>query len=101
MTSQIDEIPEAMIDRLPTTYHRVLLARYATFSGGELQLATMNLVLSFRKNYDMLFPPLNAPTIVLQYIRELALPCPLKPLDYLGILSSDTNRLHSGNLCLR
>lgn len=63
-----------MRDRLPAPYQRTLRARYAVFKGGELHRAVMNLAISYRKNYDITFPPLNTPTIVLQYLRELALP---------------------------
>lgn len=70
----IDEIPHNMRDRLPASYQKVLQGRHTHFKGGELHRAVMDLARGYSKNYDMIFPPLNASPMLLRYLRELALP---------------------------
>jgi hypothetical protein len=72
---QITEIPSNMLERLPAQYQQALRGRYSALTGGELHVAVTDLILSYRKNYDMIFPPLNIPPLFLRYLRELALPC--------------------------
>lgn len=72
--SALDGIPDQMLDRLPGPYHRALTVRHPSFQGGELHQAVLELVLEFHLNYEMTFPELNTPLLLLDYLRELALP---------------------------
>lgn len=67
-------MPEEMLDRLPGPYHRALTVQHSSFQGGELHQAVLDLVLEYHLNYKMVFPELNAPLVLLEYLRELALP---------------------------
>lgn len=69
-----DIMPEEMIDRLPGSYHRALKVKNTSFRGGELHQAVLELIIEYHLNYDMMFPGLNTPLLLLQYMRELALP---------------------------
>ncbi len=71
---QIEAIPKTMRDRLPAPYQRSLLARNASFAGGELHRAVLDLVRAYYVNYEMVFPGLNGTLILWQYTRELGLP---------------------------
>ncbi|KAL1883787.1 hypothetical protein VTK73DRAFT_8323 [Phialemonium thermophilum] len=68
-----------MRGRLPAAYHGALRSRAAGVRPGELHEAVMNLTYSYGKNYDITFPPLNVPVIVLQYLKEMGLPVNLYP----------------------
>jgi RNA polymerase I-specific transcription initiation factor RRN7 len=72
---QITEIPFKMRDRLPPQYQKMLRGGYNSLAGGELHAVVTDLVMGYQKNYDMVFPPLNTPLLLLRYLRELALPC--------------------------
>lgn len=72
---QITEIPFKMRDRLPPQYQKILRGRLSSLTGGELHTTVTDLVMGYRKNYDMMFPPLNTPLLLSRYLRELALPC--------------------------
>lgn len=50
------------------------MARNFRFRGGEIHESVLDLVRSYHLNYEMAFPPLNVPLLLLQYLRELALP---------------------------
>ena len=69
-----DAVPGEMTNRLPGSYHRALKATRTSFEGGELHQAVLELILEYHLNYDMTFPPLNTPLLLLHYVRELALP---------------------------
>lgn len=69
-----DELPGQMMGRLPGPYHRALKVTHTSFRGGELHQAVLELVLEYHLNYEMAFPPLNIPLLLLHYLRELALP---------------------------
>lgn len=71
---QIAEMPPEMRERLPASYQSALQGRYSSLEGGELHRAVNDLIMSYRKNYEMAFPPLNTPPMFLRYLRELALP---------------------------
>ena len=86
-----------MRDRLPGPYHRALLARFATFEGGELHKAVLYLVRGYHFNYEMAFPGLNAPPLVWQYTRELGLPGRV-PLLFDSRTTSD---IYSRGVCRR
>lgn len=70
----LDEVPGEMTLRLPGSYHRALTVKHTSFQGGELHQAVLELILEYHLNYDMVFPPLNTPLLLLHYLRELALP---------------------------
>jgi RNA polymerase I-specific transcription initiation factor RRN7 len=63
-----------MSDRLPAQYQKMLRGRYSSLRGGELHAAVADLIKGYQKNYDMVFPPLNTPLLLLRYLRELGLP---------------------------
>lgn len=69
-----DALPGEMTARLPGSYHRALKVKNTSFRGGELHQAVLELVLDYHLNYEMVFPPLNTPLLLLHYLRELALP---------------------------
>lgn len=69
-----DALPAEMTARLPGSYHRALKVKNTSFRGGELHQAVLELVLDYHLNYEMVFPPLNTPLLLLHYLRELALP---------------------------
>lgn len=70
----LDSLPQEMLDRLPGPYHRALAVKRASFQGGELHQAVLDLVLEYHLNYEMVFPEINTPLLLLDYLRELALP---------------------------
>lgn len=76
-----DSLPDEMKARLPGSYQRALKVKTASFRGGELHQAVLELILEYHSNYGMVFPALNYPLLLLRYMRELALPgkfsCPL------------------------
>ncbi|KAI1498637.1 hypothetical protein F5X99DRAFT_431525 [Biscogniauxia marginata] len=68
-----NDIPRNVRDRLPAEYHRALQVR-DHLEPGKLQAIVQGLVISFRVNFDMTFPPLNHVPILIRYITELTLP---------------------------
>lgn len=70
----LDALPAEMTVRLPGSYHRALKVKNTSFRGGELHQAILELVLDYHLNYEMVFPRLNTPLLLLHYLRELALP---------------------------
>lgn len=70
----LNGMPKEMLDRLPGPYHRALTVKFTSFQGGELHQAVLDLVLEYHLNYEMVFPELNTPLLLLDYLRELALP---------------------------
>lgn len=72
--SAFDALPSEMTVRLPGSYHRALKVQNTSFHGGELHQAILELVLNYHLNYEIVFPPLNTPLLLLHYLRELALP---------------------------
>lgn len=73
-----DALPLEMTARLPGSYHRALKVKNTSFRGGELHQAILELVLNYHLNYEIVFPPLNTPLLLLQFLRELGLPCKFK-----------------------
>lgn len=69
-----EAVPSEMTVRLPGAYHRALKVKHTSFQGGELHQAVLELILEYHLNYEMVFPPLNTPLLLLHYLRELALP---------------------------
>ncbi|KAI1800501.1 hypothetical protein F4811DRAFT_538582 [Daldinia bambusicola] len=68
-----NNIPRNVRDRLPAEYHRALQVR-DHIPAGRLQAAVQELVISFKVNFDTVFPPLNYPPILARLITELTLP---------------------------
>ncbi|OIW32142.1 hypothetical protein CONLIGDRAFT_571387 [Coniochaeta ligniaria NRRL 30616] len=70
----IADIPVKMRDRLQPQYKNMIRGRYSSLTGGEFHTVVTDLVMGYQKNFDMVFPPLNTPLLLLRYLRELALP---------------------------
>ncbi|ROT38691.1 hypothetical protein SODALDRAFT_333311 [Sodiomyces alkalinus F11] len=69
------QLPQEMWDRMPATYQKLFQAAdLASFEDGELHSSVMNLALSYHENYELVMPPVNDVLVILQYVRELALP---------------------------
>ncbi|KAI0899959.1 hypothetical protein F4806DRAFT_454544 [Annulohypoxylon nitens] len=69
----LNGIPRMVRDRLPAEYHRTLQIR-DHIPPGKLQAAVQELVISYKINFDTVFPPLNYVPILLRFITDLALP---------------------------
>ncbi|KAI2781132.1 hypothetical protein F4815DRAFT_492891 [Daldinia loculata] len=68
-----NNIPRNARDRLPAEYHRALQVR-DHIPAGRLQASVQELVISFKVNFDTIFPPINYPPILVRLITELTLP---------------------------
>ncbi|KAI5926212.1 hypothetical protein F4810DRAFT_707824 [Camillea tinctor] len=68
-----NDIPRNVRDRLPAEYHRVLQVR-DHLEPGKLRAVVQGLVVAYRVNFEMLFPPLNHVPVLIRYITELTLP---------------------------
>jgi RNA polymerase I-specific transcription initiation factor RRN7 len=71
---QVDHVPKSWRERLPAWAQKMLLTRYATFRGGELHRAVMTLMLGYKRNRGLVFPAPPVPSLLLAYLRDLALP---------------------------
>ncbi|KAI1142116.1 hypothetical protein F5Y05DRAFT_369724 [Hypoxylon sp. FL0543] len=69
----LNGIPRKARDRLPAEYHRALQIR-DHIPPGRLQAAVQELVISYKVNFDIVFPPLNYIPIVARFITDLTLP---------------------------
>ncbi|KAK4465281.1 putative ribosomal protein [Cladorrhinum samala] len=70
----MDHVPEDWRERLPGWAHSSLLTRYARFKGGELHRSVMALMLGYKENHGMVFPPIPASPLLFLYLKDLALP---------------------------
>jgi RNA polymerase I-specific transcription initiation factor RRN7 len=70
---QIKEIPKEMRTRLPPYYYAALEIR-AQLRGSSLYRTVLQLVEFFNVQFEMVFPPLNAPLLIFKHIRDLGLP---------------------------
>lgn len=70
---QIKEIPKEMRMRLRPEYYSALEIR-AELKGSRVYRTVLNLVEFYYGNFEMEFPPLNAPILIFNHIRDLALP---------------------------
>jgi RNA polymerase I-specific transcription initiation factor RRN7 len=70
---QIRQIPKEMKDRLPAHYFSALESRSA-LKRGDLHKAVLELVISYKHRFDIIFPPLNAPLVFFKFVRDLCLP---------------------------
>ncbi|KAI1638658.1 hypothetical protein F4809DRAFT_239794 [Biscogniauxia mediterranea] len=68
-----NDIPRNVRDRLPAEYHRALQVR-DHLEPGKLRTVVQGLVVAYKVNYDMVFPPLNHVPVLIRYITELTLP---------------------------
>ncbi|KAI1660783.1 hypothetical protein F4813DRAFT_348304 [Daldinia decipiens] len=68
-----NNIPRNVRDRLPAEYHRALQVR-DHIPAGRLQTSVQELVISFKVNFDTIFPPINYQPILVRLITELTLP---------------------------
>lgn len=75
-----------MRDRLPAQYFAALESRSALKRGG-LHKAVLELVISYKQRFEIVFPPLNAPLIFFKYVRDLCLPCKSLALRNLYIVN--------------
>ncbi|KAL7627374.1 hypothetical protein AAE478_001567 [Parahypoxylon ruwenzoriense] len=74
----LNDIPRNVRDRLPAEYHRALQIR-DHIPLGRLQATVQELVISFKTNFDMAFPPLNYVPVLVRFITELVLPAEIYP----------------------
>ncbi|KAK3485861.1 uncharacterized protein B0T23DRAFT_389038 [Neurospora hispaniola] len=70
----LELVPNELRERLPGWAQRTLLTRWAKFDGSELHKSLLTLTLGFKKNYGMVSPPLPAPSLLVLYLKDLALP---------------------------
>jgi RNA polymerase I-specific transcription initiation factor RRN7 len=64
-----------MQERMPSPYVRAIqLASRSGLRGEDLHSTVMDLVLSYKLNYEMTFPLLNHVPMIVEYTRELCLP---------------------------
>ncbi|KAI0888684.1 uncharacterized protein GGS22DRAFT_152167 [Annulohypoxylon maeteangense] len=68
-----NDIPRNVRDRLPAEYHRALQVR-DHIPPGRLQAAVRELVISYKVNFETVFPPLNYVPILVRFITDLTLP---------------------------
>ncbi|KAI0597446.1 hypothetical protein F4775DRAFT_593364 [Biscogniauxia sp. FL1348] len=68
-----NDIPRNVRDRLPAEYHRALQVR-DHLEPGKLRTIVQELIVAYKVNYDMVFPPLNHVPVLIRYITELTLP---------------------------
>ncbi|KAI1457545.1 hypothetical protein F4805DRAFT_173111 [Annulohypoxylon moriforme] len=66
-------IPRNVWDRLPAEYHRALQVR-DHIPPGRLQAAVQELVISYKINFETVFPPLNYVPVLVRFITDLTLP---------------------------
>ncbi|XXG99284.1 Vacuolar protein sorting-associated protein 52 [Hypoxylon texense] len=69
----LNGIPQNVRDRLPAEYHRALQVR-DHIPLGKLQTTVQDLVISFKANFDTVFPPLNYVPILVRLMTDLTLP---------------------------
>jgi RNA polymerase I-specific transcription initiation factor RRN7 len=84
----IKHIPPSMRDRLPAQYHGALDPN-GVLKLERLHKTVLDLVLSYGKEYGVVFPPRNNPLLLFRYLIELALPlgvydATIKLAGYLG-----------------
>lgn len=73
---QIRDIPADMKSHLPPKYYSALETR-SSLRRGRLQQCIGEMIQNFTTNFNILFPPLNTPLIIFQFVKELCLPCKL------------------------
>ncbi|KXJ92346.1 hypothetical protein Micbo1qcDRAFT_162593 [Microdochium bolleyi] len=73
-------LPKSVRDRLPAEFHSALQTG-DHIKPGRLQTAVEELILAFKSNFDITFPPVNHVFTIVRYIRDLVLPFELYPLS--------------------
>ncbi|KFY42334.1 hypothetical protein V494_02461 [Pseudogymnoascus sp. VKM F-4513 (FW-928)] len=69
----IRDIPTDMKSHLPSKYYSALETR-SSLKRGRLQQCIGELMVNFTTNFNILFPPLNAPLIIFRLVKGLCLP---------------------------
>ncbi|TVY21399.1 RNA polymerase I-specific transcription initiation factor rrn7 [Lachnellula arida] len=77
-TRAIKEIPKDMRTRLPPYYYAALEIR-AQLKGSSLYRTVLQLVEFYNHQFEMVFPPLNAPLLIFKHVRDLGLPVEIYP----------------------
>ncbi|KAK1755777.1 putative ribosomal protein [Echria macrotheca] len=67
-------VPESWVKRLPAWARRLLLTRYAKFNGSELHEAVLDMIVNYKEHYNLVFPEINTPSVLLMWVRDLAVP---------------------------
>ncbi len=75
----IREISASMRERLPSEYHEAL-EPHLLLRPDALHTSVMKLAIAYEHDFDMHFPPLNVPSLLLKYLKELALPLEVYPV---------------------
>ncbi|KAH8889783.1 hypothetical protein GQ53DRAFT_689723 [Thozetella sp. PMI_491] len=70
----IDLLPRHLRERLPAYGQRLLMAMPSSLDGSDIHETVTELTLGYRKNWDVVFPTLNVPQLLVLYLRDLALP---------------------------
>ncbi|KAL2848061.1 hypothetical protein BJY01DRAFT_212164 [Aspergillus pseudoustus] len=76
----LNHIPRDMKEKLPQEY-LALLDTTRLLKAEDLQTAVFDLLLYYRRRFQMQFPPLNAPALFYRLIRRLALPVDIYPVS--------------------
>ncbi|KAJ1333558.1 RNA polymerase I-specific transcription initiation factor RRN7 [Microdochium nivale] len=66
-------LPKSVRDRLPAGFHSALQTG-DHIKPGHLHSAVEELILAFKFNFDVIFPPVNHVFTIVRYIRDLVLP---------------------------
>ncbi|KAL3461459.1 hypothetical protein BJX64DRAFT_260613 [Aspergillus heterothallicus] len=75
----LNHIPHDMKDKLPQEY-MALLDTTRLLKPEDLHAAVFDLILYYRRRFEMCFPPLNTPALLYRLIRRLALPVEIYPV---------------------
>ncbi|KHN97881.1 Ubiquitin subgroup [Metarhizium album ARSEF 1941] len=70
-----EDLPREMQERMPSPYANAMrLCSRSGLNGEGLYQTVMDTVLSFRLNYNMMFPELNYVPVIVKYAEQLCLP---------------------------
>lgn len=73
LIDQIKEIPKEMRSRLPAHFHLALETR-GLLKGSSIYTTVLERVEFYHLQFEMVFPPLNAPLLIFKHVRDLGLP---------------------------
>ncbi|KAI9167239.1 eukaryotic translation initiation factor 5A [Paramyrothecium foliicola] len=68
------DLPREMQDRMPSAYTRALKLPLRTDVGNDLYDATIDLALSYRMNYELIFPPAEGVVMLIYIAKRLVVP---------------------------
>ncbi|RJE17793.1 transcription initiation factor RRN7 [Aspergillus sclerotialis] len=74
----LKSVPSEMRDKLPSTFVAILETKRLV-KPEQLHTAVQDMILFYHRKFNMMFPPLNWPLILFQYIKRLALPVEIYP----------------------